>query len=91
MATNGNGLGASIKNGAGFAIGVSLAIGGIAFTNHLLWKTIGIGIPHEFILWPRGCCARHPHHLRHWHHPHMAMNATMNTLGPGPDGRYHLY
>lgn len=94
MVANGNGLGGSIKQGAGLAIGASLALGGIALTNHLLHRFFHFGIPHEFILWPRGCCSKHPHHHAVWH-PHgrhmMAMNATMNTLGPGPDGRYHLY
>lgn len=94
----GNVLSGGIKNGAELAIGVSLGIGGIALVNHLLHKFIGIGIPHEFILWPRGCCAHHPHHQcggcrNHGHGGHhmMAYSGTMNTLGPSGGGRYHLY
>lgn len=95
-----NGLVGKIHEGAGLAIGASLALGGIALFNHII---PGI-IPHEFILGGglhRGCCSKHPkHHCGgcQWHpRPghHLgyaeAMAGTMNTLAPGGDGRYYLY
>lgn len=95
---NGNGLGGAIHQGAGLAIGATLALGGIAWLAH----HIGI-IPHEFVLAGglfRGCCSKHPHHTcggcpwhgRPMHHVgYEAMVGTQNTLGFSGGGKYHLY
>lgn len=96
---NGNFMG-KVHEGAGLAVGASLALGVIAIGSHLLGGHI---IPHEFVLaggLHRGCCSKHPkHHCggcmwhpRPAHHSGFdAMAGTMNTLAPGGDGKYHLY
>lgn len=99
-----NGLGGNfmgkVHEGAGLAIGASIALGGVAWLCH---HFLGGIIPHEFILGGglhRGCCSKHPkHHCGgcQWHprpgshSGYNAMAGTMNTLGPGGDGRFHLY
>lgn len=87
-----------VHEGAGLAVGASIALGGIAIIAHMTGF-----IPHEFVLGGglhRGCCSKHPHHTCggcQWHSRPMhhggfeAMAGTMNTLAPGGDGRYHLY
>ena len=95
---NGSGFGSKVADGAGLALGASLMLGGISILAHITGF-----IPHEFVLgggMHRGCCSKHPkHHCggcpdhgKPMHHRgYESLAGTMNTLGPGGDGRYHLY